>query len=353
MDVHAFDKLGHGFRQFHFLFHHLISETSEEKLKAELYSFIVAHCDSFCFNYEFLNDLLKRFAASGFKPISTPTLLEYLELLEFRESEQKRVLSGGDPHWQWLSDWGAKPSWNSYVFESTGGGEAEKTAQLEATQRGILVHKALLGHGALIPLDQWSLWSISSLHSLFIKNRNFRCPSYPITPPVYASYDLPQRMKSVGTDNQRYWDIDGVLGDYEKGRVTIYTRALDRCSAEIGVSYRDLFLVVLVHEVAHYYLQKLPDETQGEWASDRYEKTSDDVHEGLAQLFTYWVFHNMRDHHSRSFESLNANQSQTYRNFQEILSICEERDVIIDSIIKLRSLDDGATFDDWIRAVKQ
>ena len=346
MSYSAFKKLGHEFESiiFHHLFERPMPDASEAQEKADLYSFIVAHCDTCCFSYGFLNELLKRRAALGFRPIPAPTLLEYLELLEFREAEQIRILSGDDPHWKWMPHWGAKPSWNSHVHPST--------EQLQATQRGILVHKALLGHGSLIPIDEWGLWCISNLHSIFLKNRNFRHASHPIVPPVYASYDLSQRISNVANDNQQHWDVDGVLGDYRQGRVTLYPRALSRCSAEIGIPYRDLFLIVLIHEVAHYYLHKLPDEAQGGWASEGYEKTSRDVHEGLAQLFTYWVFNGGRDHHSRSFELLNAHQSQSYRAFQNILSVCEERDAIIDSIVKLRSLD-GATFDDWVCMIRQ
>ena len=287
---------------FHHLFERPHPDHTPNKDRADLWAFSAAHAADFYFSLPFLVELVERRTAAGLHPIAAPTPLEFLDLLEFRLAEQERVLSGGDPNWNWPTLWTERPSWNSHVSPTP-----ERVAE---TKRGILVHKIALGHGRELALDPWALDLLSGLQRRFLELPEFRVGYRPLIPLVISSLDLPTSARSIPADNNcQVWDIDGTLGEYHGGdAITIHLRAVERCAAALDLPHRDVFLIVLIHETAHFLVHSLPDSKSASkrepWAREVYDKTTSQVHEGLAQLLTHLTVDRFNDHDSRTFRKL-------------------------------------------------
>jgi hypothetical protein len=361
MTFGVFKELGHDFDgiTFHHLFERPHPDHTPDQDRADLWSFAVAHAADFNFSYAFLVEMVNRRTAAGLHPIPTPTALEFLDLLEFRLTEQERVLAGDDPYWQWPSTWPAKPSWNGHVLENPRGAIEPLEQAVDATRKGIHVHKIALGHGRELALDHWALELVSGLQRRFLELPEF-CVGYrPLVPLVISSLDLPVRARVVPVeDNCQVWDIDGTLGEFHGGdAVTIYVRAVERCADALRLPHRDLFLIVLVHEVAHFLVHSLPDgksESKREpWLREAYEKTTSQFHEGFAQLLTHLTVGRFNDHHSRTFETLVASQSRDYQTFRDVLAVTDDENRLLRSLVQLRLNPNGATMSDWLAILRQ
>ena len=140
-----------------------------------LYAAIAAHADNICFNFDYLKKYIEYYNQYALKdqlkkyPLNAPTEIEFLKLLEFRESEMKRVLHGGKDTWQWPAEWG-DVGWNGPVFhnpvrywsfmDKLDKNQKEEIQdrldiefalnELRNTQKGILIFKSLLGMGKAI-----------------------------------------------------------------------------------------------------------------------------------------------------------------------------------------------------------
>ena len=360
MTFDAFRELGRDFEcgiTFH-LFERPHPGHSPNQDHADLWSFIAAHASDIQFNYQLCAEMFNRRIAEGFHPIPAPTPNEFLEILEFRLSEQERVLNGGDPCWQWPPTWPAKPSWNSHVLENPAGAVEPLKQEIEATRKGILVQKLIMGHGRELSIDHWGLDLLTGLQRRFLDLPEFRVGFRPLLPLVISSLDVPATGRSApNNDHRPTWDIDGILGEYHGGdAITLHVRAIERCADDLGLPHRDVFLIVLVHEAAHFMVHSIPDtssESKREaWPRDAYEKTASLVHEGVAQLLTHLTIGRLNDHHSRTFESLTENQSATYRAFRDVLAITDDESKLLKSIVELRMIPDGAKMDDWLAILR-
>lgn len=136
----------------------------------KLYAAIAAYADNICFNFDYLKKYIEYYNQNALKdklkkyPFNIPTEIEFLKILEFRESEMRRVLQGGEHTWQWPAEWG-DVGWNSPVFHNPvrysdfmnelDKNEREKIEdrldidfaldELRNTQKGILILKSQLG----------------------------------------------------------------------------------------------------------------------------------------------------------------------------------------------------------------
>lgn len=363
MTFGAFRQLGRDFEcgiTFHHLFERPHPDHTPEKDHSDLLSFVAAHAADIQFNYQLCAEMFNRRIAAGFHPIPAPSPIEFLELLEFRLAEQERVLGGGDYRWQWPASWPESPSWNSHVMDSPrGDGQPPWQDQIEATRQGILVQKLVIGHGRELSIDHWALDLLTGMQRRFLDLSEFRVGFRPLLPLVISSLDIPAHVRFVpNNDHRPTWDIDGILGEYHGGdAITLHVRAIERCADQLGLPHRDVFLIVLIHEVAHYLVHSIPDassDSQREpWPRDAYDKTASLVHEGLAQLLTHLTIGRFNDHHSRTFESLTENQSTTYRAFRDALAITDDERKLLTSIVQLRKIPDGAKMADWLDILRR
>lgn len=143
-----------------------------DEAQADFLAFIASQPDAFHFSYEYLKILAEERLAHGHAPLRVPTLIEFIELLEFRESEllRAKAATGEDLYWRWPSSWPAKPSWNSHVRHSLSdveGALVDRTKlhdyMLVTTRRGIALNKILAGHGAPVAVDYESSLQISRM----------------------------------------------------------------------------------------------------------------------------------------------------------------------------------------------
>jgi hypothetical protein len=88
------------------------------------------------------------------------------------------------------------------------------------------------------------------------------------------------------------------------------------------------------------------------WPRDAYEKTTSQVHEGLAQLLTYLTVGRFNVHHSRTFETLVESQSPDYQAFRDVLAVTDDENRLLRSLVQLRLNPDGATMSEWLAILR-
>jgi len=376
--------------------------------KATTWSIIAAHADSFCYNYEylvhFINERNKTCGWGGdpyyYCPIPIPTKLEFLEILEFCESELWRATKDTKAEWCWPQEWGHVP-WGGPVINKRvevdgkytlfDERELEKKVwlNLQSTQDAIMVHKILMGHLSSINIACFDIQrNISLLFNIFYRNKNFskffhEKYSFKLTPtielpPVLLSYDLPPALQKSKNNIEGHhsiqwdsiqWDIDELLGLYcpnikrykssfsssfsppKNGpQILIYPRGIEYCSKETGLNKDSLRQITITHELAHWAVHLLPDINGQVWQNDLFELTHSEVHEGWAQLLTYWTLEYLKDSKSMEvFEELNKNQSPSYHKFKVVLHRSSNQEKILNSLVPLRTTHGGASFSDWLK----
>lgn len=313
---------------------------------AELKSIIVALAHEFCFDYEFALHLKRTRDTVGCRPLAPLSRLEFLELLEFREDEIRRVMSGGDPSWCWPDTW--KPSWGSHITSSVG---SDLDHALQQTQHAQTVQKTLLGHGSRVSLDHPVNMRIGTLIGILLDSPHFT--PIPEPPLVLSSYDRPPPVSS-----EHRWDFETILGEYRRPyKIFLHVRALTACSESLGIERRLLQAIVILHECAHYFAAELPTAgaspfrdrpglpPRNSWIDSGYAGTAVEVHETIAQLLTFWACQDswLRD----TFEKLNGAQSYPYRRFKDDLESGASPLTVVAAIAQVRSLKSGADLRAW------
>lgn len=375
--------------------------------KATTWSVIAAHADAFSYNYDYLVHFINmKNETCGwggdpfyYCPIPIPPKLEFLEILEFRESELRRATKDTTAEWNWPKSWG-HVHWGCPIINRRAevdgkytlldDSELEKKAwfDLQSTIDAIMVHKILMGHLSHAPIDISSFElqrNISLLLNIFYRTKQFRSfdqgdvrYSFKITPnietpPFLISYDLPlllqKQKQSSEEQTQMRWDIDELLGLYEPNakqykssfsplfspskqapQIVIYERGIKYCANETGLSDSILLQIVIIHELSHWIVHKLQDNKGNIWKNDLFDSTNADVHEGWAQLLTFWALDYLRDKEGmKVFEELNKNQSPPYHKYKEILNHCNDEITILNSLPPLRTTNGGASFKDWLK----
>jgi hypothetical protein len=327
-----------------------------DEAQADFLAFIASQPDAFHFSYEYLKVVAEERLAHGLAPLRVPTLIEFVELLEFRENELLRTkgATGEDLYWRWPSSWPAKPSWNSHIshFPDVEGAFADRTKLLDymlaTTRRGIELNKILAGHGTPVVVDYQSSLQVSRLLDILLSRRD-PVSTFPIQPQIWRSMDLPSWIRSGATKEQhpRCWQIDGVLGDYKEHEIRIHERAITRCSADTGIDRQSLFRVVLLHEFAHHFLRHAvgyPRRVLG-----------DILGEALAQLLVFLSIRDMGTPNDtlEAFEGLLPYQPSEYQKHEDLLRVTSDWEVIAKVIHGLEDREEELPYDEFREMVQR
>ena len=149
------------------------------------------------------------------------------------------------------------------------------------------------------------------------------------TPPLFVAYpELEEENENRGTDQipkdeQRRppekISIEDLLGVYQPRlqRIIIYERGIKWMVGREGFDEEWLSAVVLIHEIGHWITHQLPRPGVPTWPTDLYVLGERYVHEGWAQLITWWIADQVDGEFKRTFEDLNKMQSSPYRVFEQ------------------------------------
>lgn len=145
--------------------------------------------------------------------------------------------------------------------------------------------------------------------------------------------------------------IEEVLGCYvPNSQIVLYARGLKWFARKMRFDEKALRAVVLLHEIGHWMTHVLPKPGIPEWPLDLYKLTEEDVHEGWAQLITWWVAEEVGGKIKEVFEELNKAQPSPYRVFEKF------RDKPVGSVMTslegLRQLRWPARLQDWERFMR-
>ncbi len=143
--------------------------------------------------------------------------------------------------------------------------------------------------------------------------------------------------------------IEELLGVYQPQyqKIVIYERGIKWIRNRFNEEW--LFAVVLIHEIGHWITHQLPKPGSATWSTDLYILGETDVHEGWAQLMTWWIADEIGGIFKSTFEKLNKNQSSPYRVFEKFKN--EPIDKVMASLEKLRQLSWPARLQDWEKAI--
>ena len=144
--------------------------------------------------------------------------------------------------------------------------------------------------------------------------------------------------------------IEGLLGCYDPRlqRIIIYERGIKWMVRE-GFDKKWLSAVVLIHEIGHWITHQLPKPGGPTWRTDLYNSSEEDVHEGWAQLITWWIADQVKGKFKCTFEKLNERQSWPYDVFKQFIG--RSPDEVMASLEKLRRLQCSARLEDWKKAL--
>jgi len=245
----------------HLYWHH---DASPDEARATMWAMVAAFADTFSFNYAFLDLFAAEWRRAGGwtyvrqDPLPLPTQAEFLDILEYRAQRLKALCTwrvdqgrrGSSPEWEWPKGWG-------HVHWDCGGlglRERDATEALRATEAGIWTHKMLLGHHEALDVP-WLVCNRVTDHVTNAWPDGFYRRERPL---VIRSWDLPTHLSLVpDPDDCGRWDIDGVLGEYRRGRILLYERAVLRCADTLRLDVEALRQAVLLHEHGHWMLAEL------------------------------------------------------------------------------------------------
>ena len=132
------------------------------KAKGTVWSMAAAYAHCFSYSYEYLTLFIEEININFgwypdikyYVPLPTPTIVEFLDILEFRKLELKRILEGttsdekhyvdrrygdGWKHWHWPEEWGV--DWNNHICGQDGIIEERLRDTLVDTETAIRVQK--------------------------------------------------------------------------------------------------------------------------------------------------------------------------------------------------------------------
>lgn len=160
------------------------------------------------------------------------------------------------------------------------------------------------------------------------------------TPPLFLLYpqieDSPQEERdNIEKEAPEIITIEEVLGFYiPNSRIVIYQRGLNWVSNRYRLDANQLRAIVLIHELGHWIMHKLPAPGISEFDMKTYSLTDEDVHEGWAQLLTYWIAEDTGGDFKKVYEKLNKIQTNTYRVYENFKDI--DIQIVIESLKKMR-----------------
>ena len=144
--------------------------------------------------------------------------------------------------------------------------------------------------------------------------------------------------------------IEELLGVYRSRdqQIIIYERGIKWRRHRYDEEW--LRSVVLIHEIGHWITHVLPKPGVPTWSTDLFDLSEMDLHEGWAQLITWWIAEQVGGPFKRTFEELNRNQSSPYHVFEDFKD--EPIDKVMRSLEKLRLLSWPARLQDWKLALR-
>lgn len=183
------------------------------------------------------------------------------------------------------------------------------------------------------------------------------------TPPIFVAYpELEEEDTNrdergedqIPRDEQRWppeeISIEELLGVYQPRlqQIIIYERGI-KWLVRKGFDEEWLSAVVLIHEIGHWITHQLPKPGVPTWPTDLYVLGEPDVHEGWAQLITWWIADQVDGVFKYTFEKLNKRQPPPYQAFKQFKG--EPIDKVMASLEKLRLLQWPARLEDWKKAL--
>ena len=143
--------------------------------------------------------------------------------------------------------------------------------------------------------------------------------------------------------------VEDLLGVYQPRheQIVIYERGIRWRRNRYDQEW--LRAVVLIHEIGHWITHALPKPGTPTWATDLYVLGETDVHEGWAQLMTWWIARQVGGRFRETFEDLNRSQSPPYHVFRQFEN--EPTEGVMASLEKLRLLTWPARLQDWREAM--
>ena len=163
------------------------------------------------------------------------------------------------------------------------------------------------------------------------------------TPPIFAKYrELEGDHEGIPPDTISIEECFGVYRPLPE-EIVIYERGIRWQGHHLDEE--QLFAVVLIHEIAHWITHKLSGPGLSAWETDLYVAGETDVHEGWAQLMTWWIANQVGGEFKQVFETLNKKQSPPYQIFKRFKSVPVDR--VIASLSRLRCLSSPARLQDW------
>jgi hypothetical protein len=181
------------------------------------------------------------------------------------------------------------------------------------------------------------------------------------TPPIFVAYpeleeDLEQQrdtrehpIPQEERSRPETISIEEALGCYvpDNPRIILYARGLRWFARRKGLAEEMLRAVVIVHEIGHWVTHLLPKPGIPEWPLELYKLTEDEVHEGWAQLITWWVVDKVGGELEYTFHELNKSQSAPYRVYEKFKTKTPKS--VMASLERLRQLRWPARLEEWER----
>lgn len=163
---------------------------------------------------------------------------------------------------------------------------------------------------------------IDTLFSFF-KPHGFGRSELPLITEQYGDPPLFCELRREGNSDPYQFppeiiNIEQVLGVYvaQNEQITLFADGIRWFASKLNVPEGLLRFVVLVHEIAHWMVHRLPTEAADEFPLEFYEASEEQFHETLAQLLTHWVSKAIHPTFGDVFLKLNSCQSPIYRLYQ-------------------------------------
>ncbi|GIX41922.1 MAG: hypothetical protein KatS3mg129_1655 [Leptospiraceae bacterium] len=176
-------------------------------------------------------------------------------------------------------------------------------------------------------------------------------------PQIYLSFKEPPLLKEALSKEEI--PIEKVLGEYIAEPypvIILYQKGIRECSLRFHFDEELLRAIVLIHEVGHWITHLLPEKNSPSWPITNYKNTSSEVHEGWAQLITYFVVLDVLETRGEiknvflKLLNFQPPQYHVFKKFTKFIKIDIEK--VIQSLIKLRELNRPATLEDWENFLK-
>jgi len=140
----------------------------------------------------------------------------------------------------------------------------------------------------------------------------------------------------------------------------LFVRAIDECAQDLSLNEYHLKNIVILHELSHWLVHLFahypinnPIDDREKVLSEWYKGSDPAVHEAWAQLLTYFVVARGGDGIKNTFEKLLSKQSSDYHKYKDVLMICDDKKMILDSLIELRQQKRQVSFDEWIEIIRK